>query len=324
MGYLIGTDEAGYGPNLGPLVISATLWHAPDGVGGEDLFDRLSHVIASQVSGIAARSGPCVAMADSKILYTPGKGLRHLERGLWAALGLLNHRPQTCHALWQVLAPDGFAGPHPVPPWYADYDGPAPVDCASEDLGPLTLALEAGFAAAGVRLGGIQSRVIFEEEFNDLVEAHASKGAALSHETLALAARMIEPLPDEPIAVICDKHGGRDRYGALLAAHFPDWLIEIYGEGRARSLYRFGPERRRIEVCFRTKAESCLPAALASMASKYLRELAMRALNDFWRQRMPGLQPTAGYPRDAKRFRQEIAAMQKSLGIHDRTLWRMK
>ena len=24
--YLIGTDEAGYGPNLGPLVISATVW----------------------------------------------------------------------------------------------------------------------------------------------------------------------------------------------------------------------------------------------------------------------------------------------------------
>ena len=42
MGYLIGTDEAGYGPNLGPLVISATVWEAPDGVGGEDLFGRLA------------------------------------------------------------------------------------------------------------------------------------------------------------------------------------------------------------------------------------------------------------------------------------------
>ena len=32
MGYAIGTDEAGYGPNLGPLVISATVWEIPDGV----------------------------------------------------------------------------------------------------------------------------------------------------------------------------------------------------------------------------------------------------------------------------------------------------
>ena len=32
MSYLIGTDEAGYGPNLGPLVISASVWHVPDGL----------------------------------------------------------------------------------------------------------------------------------------------------------------------------------------------------------------------------------------------------------------------------------------------------
>src|SRR3954452_13849763 len=30
MGILIGMDEAGYGPHLGPLVIAATVWHVPD------------------------------------------------------------------------------------------------------------------------------------------------------------------------------------------------------------------------------------------------------------------------------------------------------
>src|SRR3954449_11018765 len=30
MGILIGMDEAGYGPHLGPLVIAATAWHVPD------------------------------------------------------------------------------------------------------------------------------------------------------------------------------------------------------------------------------------------------------------------------------------------------------
>ncbi|MBU4400433.1 MAG: hypothetical protein KKE86_13995, partial [Planctomycetes bacterium] len=46
MGYLVGTDEAGYGPNLGPLVISATAWEVPDGVGNEDLHERLAGVIS--------------------------------------------------------------------------------------------------------------------------------------------------------------------------------------------------------------------------------------------------------------------------------------
>ena len=227
-------------------------------------------------------------MADSKKLYTPGKGLRHLERGLWAALGLLGRCPRTWRDVWRGLAPEALDAMQAVP-WYADYDGPAPSACDAAEIEPLADVLRSGLAAAGVRLVAVRSRAIFAHQFNDLVERHGSKGAALSHQTLALAAAMIEPLPAAPISLICDKHGGRDRYGALLAEHFPEWLIEVHGEGRRQSIYRFGPPDRRVEVCFRVKAESCLPAALASMASKYLRELAMRAFNEFWRGRVPGL-----------------------------------
>ena len=324
MGYLIGTDEAGYGPNLGPLVISATVWEAPDGVGCNDLFARLGQVIAPCIRGVRAAGGPCVAMADSKALYTPGKGLRHLERGLLAAIGLLGHRPHSWREVWHALAPNAIAGPMPRIPWYADYDEPAPLECDVEGLDSLVETLRAGLAAAGVRLLAIRSCTIFEEEFNELVERHGSKGAALSHQTLALAGQMMELLPDDPISLVCDKHGGRNRYGRLLAEHFPEWLIEVRGEGRQQSVYRFGPPERPVEVCFRVGAEACLPAALASMASKYLRELAMRALNAYWRGRVPGLQPTAGYPQDAKRFRADIAATQTKLRISDRIVWRTR
>ncbi len=34
MTFLIGTDEAGYGPNYGPLVVSATVWEIDDGLDG--------------------------------------------------------------------------------------------------------------------------------------------------------------------------------------------------------------------------------------------------------------------------------------------------
>ena len=58
------------------------------------------------------------------------------------------------------------------------------------------------------------------------------------------------------------------------------------------------------------------------MVSKYVRELAMAAFNRFWCQRLEGLRPTAGYPIDSHRFRGEIAALQKELGIADDVLWR--
>ena len=48
------------------------------------------------------------------------------------------------------------------------------------------------------------------------------------------------------------------------------------------------------------------------------------AFNGFWCERVPGLQPTAGYPQDAKRFKAAIAKEQAELGIEDRALWRAK
>jgi len=179
-----------------------------------------------------------------------------------------------------------------------------------------------GHIEAGLRTRDLYNP--FPEEFNRLCDEHGTKGAALSHVTLGLAAELSRPLGAEPISVLCDKHGGRNRYADLLADHFPDHFIEIHGESRARSIYRFGPPDRRIEFRFQTKGESYLQAALASMASKYLRELAMRAFNHFWCSRVPDLKPTAGYPQDARRFKAAIAGVQAKLGIEDDALWRRR
>jgi hypothetical protein len=49
MALLIGMDEAGYGPNLGPLVISATAWEVP-GDGGS-LAAQVCQVLLNQEKG---------------------------------------------------------------------------------------------------------------------------------------------------------------------------------------------------------------------------------------------------------------------------------
>jgi ribonuclease HII len=340
MPYLLGTDEAGYGPNLGPLVISASVWEVPDGVQGDDLYQRLQSVIAPRTKGVRTilsrgsrtriaqnSSDPFLPLAigDSKALYQPGGGLALLERGLWAVWGLLGRRPAVCCDVWTLLAgPNGGSRREAL---CAGRDEmPVPCDFDPSEIDPLCMRLGAALAEAGVRPVDLRSVAIFPREFNETTARCDSKGTALSTWTLRLVAELIERLPEDRIFVLCDKHGGRDHYLPLLTDRFPGPFIEVVCEGRAKSVYRFEFEgnTRRVEISFQAKGESHLPTALASMASKYLREMAMRAFNEHWARHVPDLRPTAGYPGDARRFKSDIAAAQRELGIDDTILWRVK
>jgi hypothetical protein len=320
MGYLIGTDEAGYGPNLGPLVISASVWRVPDGVEGAELYRRLRRVVCCVPDD---RQSARVAIADSKALYSPGKGLRNLERGLWAAWGLLDQCPRTCADVWRLLAVD-CDGQRQAAFCHLCDSEPVPLDADWAEMDRMRLPFRATLDQQGVALLSLRSRTVFPDEFNCTVADCGSKGAALSRWTLQLVAEALAPLDTGPISIICDKHGGRDYYLPLLMEHFTDCFIEVRSERPRKSVYRFGPAERRVEISFEAGAESHLPTALASMASKYLRELAMRALNAFWRARLPELRPTAGYPGDARRFKEEITPLQRELKIDDHMLWRMR
>ena len=320
MRYIVGLDEAGYGPNLGPLIVAATVWEVPPHTDEDGLYSLLADAIVPSAGRAAGGSGR-VAMADSKCLYQSGGGLRNLERGVLGALRTLGAEVDLWSEVWDALVPDSLAALARIP-WYADFDEPAPVHAPPEELASVSVCLSAAFAASGARLRKITADAVFPDRFNDLLLLHDTKGAALSHLSLQLAAQTIAELGDGAIAIVCDKHGGRNRYGRLLEEYFPDWLVENHGESRERSVYRFGPAQRRISATFRARAEICLPVALASMTAKYLRELAMRALNAFWYARVPGLKPTAGYPADAPRFHHDIAEARQTLGIPDHIFWR--
>jgi hypothetical protein len=179
-----------------------------------------------------------------------------------------------------------------------------------------------GLQRAGVRLIGIAATAVFPARFNALVDEYGSKGEALSRTTLHLLGRVLERCDPQATLIVCDKHGGRGKYQRLLQEQFPDPLIEVVREGLLESTYRWGPESARFEARFRAEGETFLPAAMASMTAKYLRELAMHAFNQYWQKQIAGLKPTAGYPGDSRRFKREIAAVQESLGISDQILWR--
>lgn len=321
MAFLIGTDEAGYAPNLGPLLITATVWRVADETVDEDLYRRLAAVVCRRVSRIHPLRR--VAIADSKALYSPAQGLEVLERGVLAILSLLDCCPTDWREIWQLLDRDVELHLDQLP-WHVGYESPLPWAADREDLAKIGRKLRRGVAAAGVELVAIRSTAVFPERFNAMTEKCGNKAEALSCLTLSLVAEALEYCAGEPVAIVCDKHGGRNRYGRLLQQQFPDPLVEVMRESLPESVYGWGADGRRVEIRFRAGGESFLPAALASMVSKYLRELAMRAFNDFWCCRVPDLRPTAGYPGDAMRFKRAIAATQSELGIGDHILWRSR
>jgi ribonuclease HII len=322
VGYVIGTDEAGYAPNLGPLVISATVWQTPGDPRDVDLYRLLEEVVSERPDRYARRPKNRLAIADSKTLYSRELGIGLLERGVLATLGLLDHFPTRWRDVWQAVAPDVVPDLASVP-WHAGYDEPVPVADSPADRNGFVAHLKDALAGAGVRLAAMRSRAVFPERFNQLTEHHTTKATVLSALTLDLVQELARSVNGEPVLILCDKHGGRHRYVELLQPR-TEWLVQVRGEGPRESVYAWGsgPERR--EIRFSVGAERFLPVALASMVSKYLRELSMRAFNEFWMRRVPGLRPTAGYPVDAARFKAQIAHAQAALAVNDRVLWRNK
>jgi len=316
-------DEAGYGPNLGPLVVAVCAWQVDPPATGDDLYERLDGVVCSNPACAGNDPQGPLVIADSKRVYQSGKGLGQLERTLWPLMGLLDLWPDSWSEVWHALAPDSSTTMRTLP-WYAHYDCRAPLCAALDELHGAGERLRRRCEQLGIHLVELKARAVFAGQFNALLQRHGSKGTLLTHCALELLAGVLAGLSREPVRVWCDKHGGRNRYAALLAQHFGAGLIETLQEGRQQSAYRFSVDGRRVELAFSVQGERKLPVALASMAAKYLRELAMQALNEFWCNRVPGLAPTAGYPMDARRFQAEIAPAAERLGIDRRLLWREK
>jgi hypothetical protein len=308
---VIGTDEAGYGPNLGPLVIGATAWR-----------------VAAEPPAAEAMLGAAVAAADaivggrlwgdSKQIYRGGAGLDLLERGVLAALALSG---AGVPASWRELAAAVGIDAGASAPERATLDELAvPRHHPSGAIPELARSVGDALAGRGVALVAVRGRLVTPGEFNGLLDRGLNKSDVLSAATLDLAASLEAAVAGgEPVVVWCDRHGGRRRYAPQVSRAFAAPLVQPVEETPLRSAYRVGPGR---SIEFTVGGEARLPVAVASMTAKYVRELAMLAFNAFWAERQPGLVATAGYPVDAGRWRQEAAAAVARAGVAWDAIWR--
>ena len=318
MPWIIGIDEAGYGPNLGPMVQTAVGFRvlaAPC---------NLWEILTSVVRRHGSVDDPRIVIDDSKKVYSAGRGLHALEAGVLTVLISDPHGlPTTLGWLLERLAPRAIPELQHEPGFQPDETLPAITDVHT--LIELCGRFHAAREAAGISPAWVCCQITPPSAFNARLDCRDNKADVAAHGLCLLIRAACEATEgNEPLHFAIDRQGGRIYYSAMLQAASPEGWIDVILETEAKCCYTQRTHRE-LHWSFEVEAESRhFSVALASMVSKYVRELLMRQFNRYWLAHVPGLKPTAGYPQDAARFIEEIRPAMRKLGIDERTVWRRK
>jgi ribonuclease HII len=315
MPWLVGIDEAGYGPNLGPLVQTAIAVRAPTET-------CLWQQLATVVRKAGGKADGRIIIDDSKLVHTPSDGLARLEHGVFATLngalkqpigtfidrfGCLESRTGIKHEAW------------------FDPNETGPVAIPEDQVTPSADRFEKAIFATNIEVRVLGVVATPAPQFNKLVDRHDSKAGPLA-EGLTTLLRALDFGGDaEQINVVVDKQGGRNAYAPLLQSALPDCWIHCQRESAEASEYSTTMNDAPVRFRFIPRADQeSFSVALASMLAKYLRERFMGQFNRYWQKHVPGVKPTAGYPLDAKRFYAEIRPAMAKLNVSEEMVWRKR
>jgi len=350
--YLIATDEAGYGPKLGPLVIAGSVWSLPRfDAGSQDLtqcFRPLGEPLLVD--------GRRIQVDDSKRVYQPRKGLAALECMVGAGVRNCGIESNDFDEVLRHLAPKDHQTLRDIP-WlgFSEIDATNHVTKASTEINDLSSATESETAtqraesisalrrfrqsepsdakqekmlmehwfSEELQLVSLGVRAVTAKEFNRLCDQGYNKSDLLSMLTIELIGDLASEIPvSKNVAVYCDRHGGRRYYAGVLQNRFHDGLVRVVRETKAESLYEITGDRS-MEIRFSVKGDRFAPVAYSSLVAKYIRERLMERLNRYFQVRTAApLKATAGYPVDADRFLVEIQQVLEAEKISHRDLVR--
>ncbi|MDH7599983.1 MAG: hypothetical protein QHH07_10185 [Sedimentisphaerales bacterium] len=318
MALLIGIDEAGYGPLLGPLVISAVAISLPEGSLAADLWQLFRRSIVR-----AGRPGHGrLVVDDSKLVYKRRAGIKCLERSVLAAIAASGHSPR--HLLDLVTLLDPASLPRLAAyPWHASMgERKLPSDDPDILLASKTLARD--LSAKNAALVAIRSRCIDVAYYNELVDRLRNKATLLFCMTCQLIKDALDLTDEQEVLCLVDRQGGRLRYRDRIQTMFPDCSMTVLNEDGQLSSYLLSWPHRNVRVQFAVGADGAdLPVALASMVSKYLREQLIDQMNLYFANLCPGLRRTSGYWQDGHRFLEELSRW-PNLRIESRLLVRSR
>lgn len=276
---VIGIDENGLAPRLGPLVVTAVAMETP----GYD---------AAKLARALRRRG----YTDSKEVCASGDMADGEAKALAIVACATGAQPEDFGALVRAVSHEGepwmrapcptdghepcWGDPVALPRWAA----PALVaeECA---------ALERLLERHGVRLRAVRSSILCARRLNDVLATGRSKSRIDLHAFEALAVKLVEEAGREA-RIVCGRVG-------MLKFYEPAWgplsnyLSTVLEETDRRSAYRIP---RLGEIEFTVDADRTHPpVALASIVGKLLREGFVERMNSFFVPRVAGLRRASGY-----------------------------
>jgi len=305
MAILVGIDEAGFGPILGPLLVSSTAFSLPHDMLDVDMWNILQKSVAQKRKYLAGR----LLICDSKKAYSKSIGIKHLQRAVLSCLNILDKNPTTLDGLLQQLCP--VCNERLVDyPWYTkvkDYS-------LSANLSDIQIASDvfnSNLASNNIKLLELKSLCFDVAHYNRMVESVKNKANVLFTATSSLIKHAWDNLDSNELQIVVDRQGCRTHYSRNLLRMFGNLELTILKETTSNSSYELRDGKRKMRIHFVTKADDkFLPTALASMTSKYLRELLVRNINLYFTGFHEDLKPTAGYWKDGTRF---IADLKKHI-----------
>jgi ribonuclease HII len=280
--YLVGVDENGLGPRLGPLIVTAVLVRADE---------RGAKVASSRARGKLRER-----LDDSKALVS------FRERALGEAWARAIHARTSPHvragtvddlihalsldarAPLRAMCPDG----HAPQCWRTDGEELSRDDTLVRDVARDLETL----AARGVAVVGARVAIVCTRRINDAV----ARGFSRFHVDLHTMERLVvwaREAASEEIVATCGKVGGFDRYGDRFGGPLAGRLHLALQEGRAKSSYKM-PGIGTIAFVRDADASHML-VSMASLVGKWVRDVLMSRIVRHHRASVPHLPDASGY-----------------------------
>lgn len=275
---VMGVDENGLGPRLGPMVATALTLETP-----------------RYARAVLTKRGLALGLTDSK--QTGGFGRLGFTES--AALGVLSlaglGTPGSADELLERVSPGTSEDIRCRCPddssaaqcWAVDFPLPGFGGDASFGVD----LLERLVGRSRLRIVDVQSRIVCAGLLNERLAAGQNK-LAVDLELFEQLIASVQSRYGSPLLAVCGMIGGIRDYQSRFSR---------FEAGRVKELRRRRGQRRysidRLgEVRFEVDADARhLPVALASIVGKYLREICMRRIGEFYRRDDPALELSSGY-----------------------------